>query len=175
MLLRVLPVLALLPAMFVAASIGEELEQRTSTYLWSRPIARWAVLAGKLCALAPIVTALTVASWFVAAWIGSGAAPPVPSSIALAVGSIAVCLVAAGIAVVVPRYGMALTIGYALVDIVIGVLPFSLSELSITHQVRALAHLTVGPSPIAAPVIAMAVVSGVWSVIGFVRITRLET
>src|SRR5262249_18729219 len=52
--------LAMLPAMFVGSSIGEEIEERTSTYLWSRPIARWAVLAGKLCALTPIVIALIV-------------------------------------------------------------------------------------------------------------------
>ena len=50
--------LVLLPAMFIGASLGEEIEDRSSTYLWSRPIARGAVLAGKLCALTPIVIAL---------------------------------------------------------------------------------------------------------------------
>src|SRR5262245_16324051 len=51
-------VLALLPAIFVSSSIGEEIEDRTTTYLWSRPIARWTVVAGKVLALAPIATGL---------------------------------------------------------------------------------------------------------------------
>ena len=32
----------LLAPMFVASSIGEEIEDRTTTYLWSRPVPRWA-------------------------------------------------------------------------------------------------------------------------------------
>ena len=172
--LRVLPLLAVLPAIFVASSLGEELEQRTSTYLWSRPIARWAVPAGKLCALVPIVIALTLGGWYAAVLAGTGSGPPLGSSVALAAGCLAISLVATGIAVVVPRYAMALTIGYALVDAVVGWLPFSLSELSITHQVRVLANLGGGPAPIATPVLAMAVVSGLWGAVGLVRIQRTE-
>jgi ABC-type transport system involved in multi-copper enzyme maturation permease subunit len=172
--LRVLPLLAVLPAIFVASSLGDELEQRTSTYLWSRPIARWAVPAGKLCALVPIVIALTVGGWYAAVLAGTGSGPPVASSIALAAGCLAISLVATGIATSVPRYGMALTIGYALVDGVVGWLPFSLSELSITHQVRALAHLSGGPAPLAIPVLAMAMVSGLWTGVGLLRIRRIE-
>src|SRR5689334_18632971 len=56
-------VMALLPAVFVASSIGEEIEDRTTTYLWSRPIARSAVVFGKLLALAPIAAALVAGGW----------------------------------------------------------------------------------------------------------------
>jgi ABC-type transport system involved in multi-copper enzyme maturation permease subunit len=160
--------------MFVGASIGEEIEDRTSTYLWSRAIERWAVLAGKLFALTPIVIALVVASWVIAIEILIGAAPSVMSCVALAAGSLVASLAAAGISTVVPKHGMALTIGYMLVDNFVGVLPISLREISITHQTRVLAHLEGGPVVIAAPVIALLVIGAVWSAIGFVRIRRIE-
>ena len=39
-----LVVMALLSSVFVASSIGEEIEERTITYLWSRPLPRWTLL-----------------------------------------------------------------------------------------------------------------------------------
>jgi ABC-type transport system involved in multi-copper enzyme maturation permease subunit len=167
--------LALLPAIYVGASIGEELEDRTSTYLWSRPIARAAVLAGKLCALVPIVIALLVGGWFAGIMIWTEAAPSAISCVALAAGCVAASLVAAGIATVVPKHGMALTIGYMLVDLFIGAMPFSLNQLSITNQANVLADLGGAPPAIATPLVAMAVIAGLWGAVGFVRIRRLET
>jgi hypothetical protein len=161
--------------MFVGASVGEEIEDRTSTYLWSRAIERWAVLAGKLCALTPIVIALVVGSWLAAMYVLTGAAPPAVSCVALAAGCVAASLTAAGISTVVPKHGMALTIGYMLVDNFVGVLPISVREISITHQVRVLSHLEGGPAVVATPLLALAMIGAVWSVIGFVRIRRLET
>jgi ABC-type transport system involved in multi-copper enzyme maturation permease subunit len=166
--------LVMLPAMFVGASIGEEIEERTSTYLWSRPIARWVVLAGKLCALTPIVIVLIVGGWYAGGTIWAEAAPSLTSCIALAGGCVATSLVAAGIATVVPKHGMALTIGYMLVDLFIGAMPFSLNELSITNQMRELADLSGGQPAITTPLIAMIAVSGLWAAVGFVRIRRLE-
>ncbi len=166
--------LALLPAMFVGASIGEEIEDRTSTYLWSRPIARWVVLGGKLCALVPIVIVLICGGWYAANEVWLATAPTMISCVALAAGCVAVSLVASGIATIVPKHGMALTIGYVLVDVFIGALPFSLQELSLTHQTQVLARLDSGPHPIGTPLIAMLLVSGLWGAIGFLRIRRLE-
>jgi len=167
--------LALLPAMYIGASVGEELEDRTSTYLWSRPIARWAVLAGKLCALTPIVIGLIVGGWFAAIEIWTEAAPSLASCLALTAGCIAASLVAAGIATVVPKHGMALTIGYMLVDLFIGALPFSLNELSITNQANVLANLGHAPIEITTPLIAMVVVTGLWGVVSFRRVKHLES
>jgi len=166
--------LALLPAMLVGASVGEEIEQRTATYLWSRPIARWAVLAGKLVALTPIVAALVVASWLAAAWIATEQLPPLASSVALAAGAIASSLVVAGIAVLVPKHGTALTIGYMLVDLFVSAMPFSLQALSITYQIRVIAGMTDDPQAFVTPAIAIAAIAGVWTAIGLVRIRRLE-
>jgi ABC-type transport system involved in multi-copper enzyme maturation permease subunit len=169
-----MPMLALLPAMFVGASIGEDLDDRTSTYLWSRPIARWTVLAGKLCSLTPIVIVLIVAGWGAAMLIATGKPPPAASCLALAAGATAASLVAAGIATVMPRHGMAMTIGYMLVDLFVGEMPFSLAELAITHQTRVLAGLHGGPGTLATPLVAMAAVAGAWAAVGLVRIRRLE-
>jgi len=166
--------LAVLPAMFVGASVGEEIEDRTSTYLWSRPIARWVVLAGKLLALTPIVVVLLVGGWYLEARLASNAGPPVASIIALAAGTIASSLAVAGIAVVVPKHGTALTIAYMLVDLFIGAMPFSMRALSMTYQVRTMAGMGDEPQAYVAPAIAMAVLAGIWLAIGVVRIRRLE-
>ena len=166
--------MAIMPAMFVGASIGEEIEDRTSTYLWSRPIARWAVLAGKLAALAPLVIALFVIGWVATVEMLVNQMPSLISCAALALGCVATSLVAAGIATVVPKHGMALTIGYMLVDVFVGAMPFSLAELSITHQSDVLASLSGGVA-IATPLIAMAIVAVLWGAIGLVRVQRLET
>jgi ABC-type transport system involved in multi-copper enzyme maturation permease subunit len=167
--------LALLPAMFVGASIGEEIEDRTSTYLWSRPIARWAVLAGKLCVLAPIVIALVVAGWVLGVAIWSQALASATSCLALAASGLATSVIAAAIATVVPKHAMAFTIGYLLVDAFIGAMPFSLAGLSIMHQAVELARLSDGPPAIGSAAIAMAVVTGLWGAIGVLRIRRIET
>jgi ABC-type transport system involved in multi-copper enzyme maturation permease subunit len=168
--------LAILPPMLAGAPLGEELENRTSAYLWSRPIARWALVAGKLCALAPIVVVLLVAGWSIAIEVAMQTPPTGANLIALAAAGIAASLVAAGIATVVPRFAMVLSIGYMLVDLFIGGLPFSVDALSITWHARAMAGLASGlPGPVfASPTIALALIAGVWTAIGLLRIRRLE-
>jgi ABC-type transport system involved in multi-copper enzyme maturation permease subunit len=168
-------VLAVLPAMYVAASVGDDIENRTSTYLWSRAIPRWAVLAGKLVALTPVVIALMVGSWYATIQLGTGAPPSLPTLYALTAGCIAAAVTAGGIATVVPKQGMVLTITYLLADNAVGALPFTLAEVSITHHAKRLAHLEGGPLPIAAPLIGLAIIAGLWAVIGVVRLRRLET
>ena len=168
--------LAVLPAMFVASSIGEDIEDRTTTYLWSRPVPRWSVLAGKLVALAPLSAALVVGSWIASVFAGTHAMPSGLSILALATGAIAVCLVSAGIASLVPKHGMPLTIAYMLFfDIPVGVMPVSLAELSVTHQLRALAQVV--PEIRDAPsggAIGLAVLGTIWLGIALWRIRRLE-
>lgn len=163
---------AVLPALLVGASVGEDIEDRTSTYLWSRPIARWAVLAGKLIALTPIVAALIAGGWAIASAL-AGSAPPVAAILGVAAGAVATSLVVAGIAVVVPRHGMALTIAYMLVDLFVGELPASAQQLAVTYHTRVLAGLQ-GPPAIAAPLIGLAVIAGIWTAIGLRRIRRIE-
>ena len=166
--------LVVLPAMFVGASIGEDIEDRTATYLWSRPVPREAVLAGKLLALVPIAVALVVASWAAAGFASTGGAPPAESLAGVAAGTFAVCLVATGIATLVPKHGTALTIVYMLLfDLPIGVLPASLRYLSTTHLARAIADPRPSDPPLVCAV-ALAILGAIWLAVGILRIRRIE-
>jgi hypothetical protein len=107
-------VLAILPPLFAAPAIGEELEDRTATYLWSRPLPRWSILAGKLLALAPFVMAILVGSWIASIAFALHTAPPPLTIVALAAGTLAVSVVSAGIATLAPKRGMAFAIIYIL-------------------------------------------------------------
>ncbi|MEO8844259.1 MAG: ABC transporter permease [Kofleriaceae bacterium] len=167
-------VLAILPPLFAAPAIGEELEDRTATYLWSRPIPRWAILAGKLLALAPFVMAILVASWVVSIELALHEAPPPMTIVALAAGALTVSIVSAGIATLAPKRGMAFAIIYILiVDLSIGFIPASIQWLSVTHATRTLAGFE-SSSPISGGV-ALAVLSALWLAVAFRRIGRIET
>ena len=168
-------VMTILPPVFVASSIGEEIEDRTTTYLWSRPLPRWTVIVAKLLALAPVAMVLVAGGWFLAFQIGKDTSPPLQSTIAMAAGAFAIATMSAGIATLVPRHGMALAIVYiVIVDMAIGIIPASLQNISITRQVRLLAGLE-QPSAIAQPAITMAIIAGLWLTIGLLRIRKLES
>jgi hypothetical protein len=166
----VLPLVAIVPAMLVGASVGDELEERTATYLWSRPIARWLVIAGKLCALAPVAVAVMIASWLATATLAHGAPPSALSCVAIAAGALAASLVTAGIATIAPRQAMALSIAYLITDLAIGWLPITAHHLALTYHVRALAT---GAGTVA-PVVGLVVIGGLWTAIAAARIRRLE-
>jgi ABC-2 type transport system permease protein len=172
-------VLAVVPALFVAASIGEEIEDKTITYLWSRPLPRWHVIAGKLVALAPVAIVLIVLGWLLAIEVASGAFPPAWTIIGIAAAALAVSLLAAGIGTLAPKHGMALTIIYMLLfDVPIGEIPASLQVLSITHQARRLAgivpHGVQSGVDRVTPAVTMAILAGVWFAIGLWKIRRTE-
>ncbi len=168
-------VLAVLAPMFVASSIGEEIEARTTTYLWSRPIPRWAVLAGKLLALVPITAALSVISWVLAIRVGCRGLPSAQSVLAIAAGALTISLLSTGLATLVPKHGMALTVAYLLFfDFPLGVLPAKLQELSISHQIRALSGLKWTEGSLGTPAIAIALLATAWALIAARRIRTLE-
>lgn len=168
--------LAVLPALFVAAAIGEDIEDRTTTYVWSRPVPRWTVLAGKLLTLVPIVAAFMVASWAIASQVGPQLGPSAASIGALAVGAVGISMIAATIGTLVPRHGMALTICYMLFfDLPVGLLPGTLKELSVSHHVRVIADVVeTQPESAQLAVIGIAIISIVWLAIALLRIRRLE-
>ncbi|MBL0214704.1 MAG: ABC transporter permease subunit [Myxococcales bacterium] len=168
-------VAAVLAPMFVAASIGEEIEDRTTTYLWSRPVPRWSIVVGKLVCLVPVTAAVAVASWALAAQVAWHAWPALRSCAALVVAVAALSVISAGVATLAPRHGMALTICYVLFfDSPLGVLPATLRELSVTHQVRALSGIWATEIGIQTPLIALALLTLVWGSIAAIRIRKLE-
>jgi ABC-2 type transport system permease protein len=172
-------VLAVVPALFVSSSIGEEIEDKTITYLWSRPLPRWHVIAGKLVALAPIAMAVTLVGWLLAIQVASDRLAPAWTIVGLAAAALAISMVAAGIATLAPKHGMALTIIYMLLfDVPIGEIPASLQVLSVTHQARLLAGISThgvhDSVNRVAPAITMAVLAGIWLALGLWKIRRTE-
>jgi ABC-type transport system involved in multi-copper enzyme maturation permease subunit len=177
--------LAVLTGMLVAASVGEDIEDRTTTYLWSRPLPRSSVLTGKLLAMAPIVCGLAIASWCAAAPAATrgtsldeinGPPPLIDACIALGLGGLALSLVAAAIATLVPRYAMALTVCYLLFfDIPMGALPAAIENVSVTHHIRTVAGMTRDlEASRGAALIGMAIIAAIWTTVGLWRIRRLE-
>lgn len=168
-------VMCLLPPMFVASAVAEEIEDRTSTYLWSRPLPRWTLLVGKLLALAPIATLLIVLGLYIAMDVATGAAPSSRTILAFAAGGLAISAMSAGIGTLLPRHGMAASIAYfVLIDLVIGAIPASVKAISVTRQVHEVAELY-GSSAIARPLVTMAALAAFWLALGLWRIRRLES
>lgn len=171
--------MTLLSPVFVSASIGDEIEDRTSTYLWSRPLPRWVMIVGKLVALAPIAMILVALGYNLAMLLGTAGFPTLRSTLAFAAGAATVSTMSAGIATIVPRFGMAMSIAYiVLFDTGIGLIPASLQTISVTRQVRLLSGLsTLGDEApaIVAPLVTMAILGGVWLAIGLWRVRRLES
>lgn len=168
-------VASVLAPMFVASSIGEEIEDRTTTYLWSRPIPRWSIIAGKLLTLVPIATAVVLASWAIASQIAWHTWPALRPCAALAAGVAVLSILSSGIAALAPRHGMALTICYILFfDSPLGVLPATLRELSVTHQVRALSGLWPTDAATSTPLLALGILALVYGTLAALRIRKLE-
>jgi ABC-2 type transport system permease protein len=166
-------VLALLPPMFVASSLGEEIEDRTTTYLWSRPIPRWTIVVGKLLALVPISIVLVVGGFIAATMVGTGSPPDGIEIAGMTFGVIAIGSLAGGVATLVPKHGMALSIVYLVIfDLTLAAVPASIHNISITRQVGQLVSHTGGA---AQPIITLAVISTVWIVLALWRIRRLES
>ena len=164
-----------LAAMLIGGAIGDELERRTSAYLWSRPIPRAAVIAGKLLALAPLVVGMMISSWVVAAVVAWGAPPPLRSVGALGVGGLVISLVATGISALGPRHGTALTICYFLFfDLPLNAIPLTLQHGSVTYQIITLAGLGGSSGGGLAAASALLVIGGAWSAVTWIRVRRLE-
>jgi hypothetical protein len=134
------------------------------------------MLAGKLVTLAPIASGLVAASLVLAVLAGSGELPTAMAVVALGAGAAAIALVAAGIATLVPKHGLPLAIAYMLFfDLPVGLMPVSLSELSVTHQVRAISGVFPEQAGEAAGgALALAVLGTVWLAVALLRIRKLE-
>ena len=165
-------VLALLPSLFVASSIGEEIEERTITYLWSRPLpalddhrrqarsrsrrSRWSSRS-RLVPRDPGRQRARRRRWTIARVRRRRARDldgrrrhrdARPS----------------------PRHGAAI-IYLVILDIAIGAIPASLREIAVSYQVVSLARLREADAPLHAA-IGLAVIGAVWMTIGMLRIRR---
>jgi hypothetical protein len=171
--------LAVLAPRLIGASIAEEFEDRTFTYLWSRPLPRLSLALGKLLVGLPAVFALAATS-AIATGVVVGEPGAVPRGLAaLAAGTLGYGLMAAGIASIAPRLAQRLTYVYVFaLDLTMGELPVSLREISVSYHVRHLAGvqrdggmLTVGGP---ADLLACLAIGGVIFAIGAWRLRVAE-
>jgi ABC-type transport system involved in multi-copper enzyme maturation permease subunit len=168
--------LAIVPPLHIAASLAEELEERTAAYLWSRPIPRWTIVSGKMLALVPFVAVLSIGGALGAGYnIGAvgDTLDPGRLAIGLGLGVFATSCCAAAIATIATKYGAAIAMVYILfVDHTVGVFEASLANISITHHVRSIIFRDGAIT--ATPLIGLGVISAVWLFVALSRIRRLE-
>ncbi len=166
-----LVLLAVLCPLYAAASLGDEIESGTMTYLWSRPMPRWTIGAGKLAALTPIVGLMLVVSSVMAMQVARGAMPPTMGLVALAVGAIAVSLASTGIAMLVPRHSMVVPMAYMLfIDLPLGEIDIALYRVSMRHHLRVL-----GTGQASGENLAWLLgVTAFWTALGLWRLRRFE-
>jgi ABC-type transport system involved in multi-copper enzyme maturation permease subunit len=163
--------------LFMASSLAEEIEDRTFTYLWSRPVPRSSIVLGKLMAAAPLsggILAVTVVVCFLAS--RGGTPGQLARGVAAAVaGATATCAISAGTSLLLPRAGLAVTYAYLAIDLVIGAIPFSLRNLAVTHQIRQIAGVgSGGGEPVWIAAAWLIGVCAVWLALAFVRVARSE-
>jgi ABC-2 type transport system permease protein len=166
-----LVLLAVLCPLYAAASLGDEIESGTMTYLWSRPMPRWTIAAGKLVALTPIVALMLVGSVTLAMLVARSAMPPTAGLEALALGAVTVSIAATGIAMLVPRHSMVVPMAYVLfLDLPIGELPAVICRLSMTHHLRAIGEGTATGENL----VWLLGVTAVWAALGLWRLRKFE-
>lgn len=179
--------MALLPPILIAGMIGEELEERTMAYLWSRPLPRWSILVGKLAALVPtlcVIQCAALALPYFTALGGEGMDHPdalAYSMLAVVISTIASAVATTGLATLAPRFGIVLALGYLIVlDVfTLGGINGEISQLSIAWNTRELAGARGliyggGPTPQWDSLIWLVGITAAWMAVAMWRIRRIE-
>lgn len=174
--------LVVVPALHLAPWLVEELDERTYTYLWSRPLPRWTLLAGKLLGLFPFVlgvSALALLATFLAMF-GAGAGDFVDelqgSLTAICLGVIGWSAIAIGIGGIVPRYATATVIVYFMfLDTTLGGMPFSVQNLAISfHMSEIQMAIARDTGDLSTSILWILGLSAVWVGVAIWRVTRAE-
>ncbi|MEM9491806.1 MAG: ABC transporter permease subunit, partial [Myxococcota bacterium] len=164
-------------ALFLASALSDEIDNQTYTYLWSRPLPRWSVVAGKLIAQVPVVAALmtvSVALTFVISFgQSSGAHLDLlgGSVLAMVLGSITAGVMCIGIGTVLTRQATPVALIYLLIgDAAVGTLPFAVRNMSIRYHIDRLAM----GGPDAVSLAWLLDIAVIWLAIALWRVRRAE-
>lgn len=138
-------------ALFSSQSVAEEVQGRTITYLWSRPIARWALPVGKYLGTVVVTGGLMLLSLiacYLVAMIPAGGSvfselPLLALGLtALAAGTLYFAAVASAFGALVTGFPFAIMLIYVLaIDIAMGFVPGLLKVVAMTVHLRAIAGL----------------------------------
>ena len=169
-------------AIHLSGAVGDEVEARTYTYLWSRPLSRRALLFGKLLAVVPVLVAASAVSFTLAYLIvwggeaGDHLGELGRALLAAAAGNVAAAAFSVGAGALFPRHPLVFTLAVFLsAEQVLFLVPNAASA-SILYHVRAVAGL---PGPVDAPglvgaLVGLAVLSAIWLAVGVWRVERAE-
>lgn len=172
--------LAVLPPVLLAGAIGEEFEEKTSAYLWSRPLPRWSIIVGKIIALLPplwVVLGISLVIPFYALFPDAGdhGSILVRSMIAVVAGTIGAGAVTAGLAALAPRYGTVLSLAYLVfIDRTLGWLDAKIALVSVTYHSLRISGVYGEGFSVAKGLSWIAGISAVWLAIALWRVRRLE-
>jgi ABC-type transport system involved in multi-copper enzyme maturation permease subunit len=171
-------VLPIVPSILVGPSLADELEDKTSAYLWSRPLPRWSIVAGKLVGLAPAAAAIMVVGLLVC-WLIVGGPGAVPAGTAargvagIAGAAIAGSMVVVMIATLVPKHAVATSVVYLLfVDAAIGALPLKFQYTSVAFAGRTVAGFS--EASLAGGLVTLLVIGALTVSVAIRRIATLE-
>lgn len=172
----VIPIAA---AVHASGAVGDELEQKTFTYLWSRPIPRVSVVLGRLLFVAPLLFALSVVT-LVASYLAAGkgvTGDDLSRGIGAALASSITCTCfALGGGGLFPRQPLLFTMG---VFLTVEQFLFAISGaryLSIVAHTRILAGLekSLESAVEAKAIVGLVVLSALWLSLGLFRVSSAE-
>lgn len=172
--------LMLAVALLLAPALGEEIDARTYTYLWSRPLPRHALLFGKMVALAPPLAAVFVASVALTFPITLGPVAgehldALARALAAVLGAVlGTSAVALGIGTLFARHPFVIVLGY-----VLGIeqlLPFvpTLRSLSVAYHVTVIADADASFGTTLEAVVSLLFVAAIWLGVAVWRVGRVE-
>jgi ABC-type transport system involved in multi-copper enzyme maturation permease subunit len=169
-------ILAIVPPLHLAATVAEEVENKTFTYLWSRPFPRWSLIVGKLLTLVPVLALMICATLMVSyGTIDSAGELGLRGRAAagMAMGVLAIGCMSIGIGSLIHKHALVVAISYVFVlDLPIGVLPFALQNLAITYQVKQIG--IDGSGGYVTPMLWLVGISALWLALGLWRVRRAE-
>ena len=173
-------VVPLAPAIHLANAVGEEIEQRTFTYLWSRPCPRPALLFGKLLAVVPPLIVATAVALIVADLVvhGGQLSPELPRVLlGMTLGTVATGMFVVGAGSLLPKNPMVFVLAYLMVgEQLLSVIP-NVRLLSLGHHAREIAGVSweeSSPGSVPESVVLLTLLGAVWLAAGVWRIARRE-
>lgn len=177
-----LVLVAIVPALHLAPAVAEEIEDKTYTYLWSRPLPRWSLIAGKLLALAPAtafllgVTAAGACALTLGSSIGEYPMAPVCAAVGTALGALAASCACMGVGSLMASHATITAILYlGAVDLPVSYIPFSIQYLSFNFHMRqiALAQELFSSEALVA-MLWLVGLAGIWLALALWKVARAE-
>ncbi len=173
----------LAPVVHLAGALADEIEGKTYTYLWSRPIPREAVLLGKLVAVTPALAVLAPLALAVAwAIVAAGPGETDPAWLlralpAAALGVVAASAFALGLGALVPRHPLVAALSWVFFgEQVLPAVP-AVQNLSALHHVQVLAALPraqLGSGDPLGAAVALVVLTALWLGVAIARVRTVE-